>query len=52
MEGLKGRVIRCRLEKTLHDEFKEICKDKAINASGLLRQWIQAFVHDNRQAPK
>lgn len=52
METKKDSVIRCRLEKALHNEFQDICKSKAINISELMRQWIEAFVVSNRKDKK
>lgn len=52
MEEMKDSVIRCRLERSLHDEFKALCKDKALNASELLRKWIQNFVWENKKDTK
>ena len=52
MEKIKDSVIRCRLEKSLHNEFQEICKSKAINISELMRQWIETFVLNNKKEQK
>ena len=52
MEKIKDSVIRCRLEKSLHNEFQEICKSKAINISELMRQWIETFVINNKKDKK
>ena len=52
MTDNKNSVIRCRLEKELHENFMSLCKDKAINASELMRQWILAFVQNNTKDKK
>lgn len=43
-EPKKDSVIRCRIEKSIHEEFKGICKAHAINPSELIRQWIIAYI--------
>lgn len=47
-EYTKNSVIRCRIEKDIHQEFKEVCKRGAFNPSELLRQWIIKFIKDNK----
>lgn len=52
MTDNKNSVIRCRLDKELHENFMSLCKEKAINASELMRQWIFAFVQNNTKDKK
>ena len=40
----KESVIRFRIEKDIHDRFKTICTDKAINASELFRQLLEKWI--------
>ena len=36
--------LQIRLERDTRDMFRKICKEKAINSSELVRQWIESFV--------
>lgn len=36
--------LQIRLERDTRDTFRKICKEKAINSSELVRQWIESFV--------
>lgn len=36
--------LQIRLERDTRDIFRKICKEKAINSSELVRQWIESFV--------
>lgn len=44
----KESRINLRLEKEKKDLFQQICKRKAINASELMRQWIDKFIEENK----
>lgn len=44
----KEARINLRLEKEKRDLFQQICKRKAINASELMRQWIDKFIEEHK----
>lgn len=41
--------IGIRVTEELRREFMEICDEKAINASKLLRKWIEDFIEQNKK---
>ena len=43
-------TIKVRLSKELKERFQAVCKSKAVNASELLRQYIEQYAEEN--APK
>lgn len=42
----KRIVLQIRLEKELKDDFQQLCKQKAINSSELLRQLITQWISE------
>lgn len=44
----KRIVLQIRLEKELKDDFQQLCKQKAINSSELLRQLITQWIQEQQ----
>lgn len=42
--------MQIRVEKETRDKFQKLCKSKAINASELIRQWIDKYVKEHEKA--
>ena len=42
--------LQIRLDKETKEQFQSICKDRAINQSELLRQWIEKSIQKHEQA--
>lgn len=40
--------LNIRLTEKTRDEFRTICDRHAINASAMIRQWIDEFIADNK----
>lgn len=48
----KEERLNIRIEQNLKEEFSAICKARSLNASALIRQWINEFVEENRVKPQ
>ena len=48
-ENNKRVVFQIRLDKELKKNFQDICKQKAINSSELLRQFIEQWLQQQEQ---
>jgi antitoxin component of RelBE/YafQ-DinJ toxin-antitoxin module len=46
-EDEKTEVIRLRVTKKLKEDFMRRCDSRAINASKLLRHWLEKYTYDN-----
>ena len=47
-ENNKRVVLQIRLDKELKEQFQQICKEKAINSSELLRQFIAEWLQTQK----
>lgn len=46
---MKDSVIRLRVTQQLKNDFQAKCKAHSINASDLLRTWIEKYTYDAKQ---
>lgn len=49
---MKTVNFNIRLEEKLRDEFKRINEERSINASHLVRKWIEEYVNENKGETK
>lgn len=47
---VKLERLHIRIEPELKERFNSICDEKAINASALIRKWVEDFVEEHDQA--
>lgn len=47
-ENNKRVVLQIRLDKEVKEQFQQICKEKAINSSELLRQLIAEWLQTQK----
>lgn len=47
-ENNKRVVLQIRLDKQIKDNFQATCKQKAINSSELIRQFIEKWIQENK----
>lgn len=45
----KKVFLQIRIEKSLKEEFQKVTKDKAINSSELIRQFISKWVKEHKK---
>ena len=41
--------LNIRLSEDLRNEFRELCKENAVNSSELIRQFVEKWVRDHRR---
>lgn len=54
MQGKAGTamtMMHTRVDETKLKTFRQICDEKAINPSKLIRLWIDRFIIDNAKSP-
>lgn len=49
---MKTKWLQVRVSEDLKNEFNEICSKKHINASDMVRGWIEDFVKNNKEETK
>lgn len=50
MDNKKTDIIRLRVSKEIKEQYSRICKEKAINSSELLRQFILRWIEENKKS--
>lgn len=43
--------MHLRIEQELKERFEKICKQKSLNKSALIRNWIEEFVEEHERPP-
>lgn len=49
MDDKKTDIIRLRVSKEMKEQYNQLCKEKAINSSELLRQFIVRWLEENKK---
>ena len=45
----KETRLNIRISTALRDDFRQICNDKSVNASDLIRKFIEKWISENRK---
>ena len=48
----KYKNIIVRIDERLKEDFMRICRERAVNSSQLIRNWIQSYVEENQSILK